>query len=80
MAHKKNKSMGFCQTGKGVMKDDEKVKSTTTSNPDGSYTETRTKGGRTGSSTYKKESKDSNVYVNENNQKRTFTKVKAKES
>ena len=46
------------------------VKSTTTSNPDGTYTVTKSKKDKSASTTYKKESKDSDVYVNENNQKR----------
>ena len=60
-----------------VAKDEtkKKVKSTTKSNPDGSYSITKSDGKTSATSTYKKESKDSNVYVNENDQKRTFTTV-----
>ena len=79
MGHKKkNKSMGFCETGKSPLTNPNKggVKSETKSNPDGSYTITKSKGGKSNSTTYKKENPKSNVYVNENKQKRTFTKKK----
>ena len=71
------KSMDYCKRGpltKPNSKDE--VKSETKSNPDGSYTMTKSKGDKSASTTYKKESTDSNVYVNENGQKRTFTKKK----
>ena len=65
--------MDFCRTGASPLTNpNEKVKSTTTSNPDGSYSVTKSKGDKSGTTTYKKESKDSDVYVNENNQKRRF--------
>ena len=63
--------------GSKVAKDEtkKKVKSTTKSNPDGSYSITKSDGTTSATSTYKKESKNSNVYVNENKQKRTFSAV-----
>tara|TARA_R110001592_G_scaffold291653_1_gene561115 strand:+ start:426 stop:695 length:270 start_codon:yes stop_codon:yes gene_type:complete len=74
------KSMDYCKRGpltKPPTKGEE-VKSTTKSNPDGSYTITKSKKDKSNSTTYKRENpKDpkSNVYVNENGQKRTFTKT-----
>ena len=89
MNYKVNKDKSFIEKGGGagkralpdyskgydkVAKDpnEEKVESKTTSNPDGTYTITKSKDDKSASTTYKKE-KDSNVYVNENGQKRTFT-------
>ena len=72
------KSMDYCKRGpltKPNKGGKEEVKSTTKSNPDGTYTITKSKKDKSASTTYKKESKDSNVYVNENGQKRTFTKT-----
>tara|TARA_R100000951_G_scaffold64444_1_gene54402 strand:- start:42 stop:371 length:330 start_codon:yes stop_codon:yes gene_type:complete len=51
------------------------LKTKTIKNKDGSYTETRTKGQRSGSSTYRPTGKN-NVYVNEQGQKRQYTNAK----
>ena len=83
---KKERSMDNLRTCKPTMMDkgygkvakevpEQKVQSKTTSNPDGTFTVTKSKGKNSASSNYKKE-KDSNVYVNENGQKRTFDKIK----
>lgn len=58
-----------------VSEEKNKLKTKTTLNKDGSYTETRTLGNKTGSSTYKPTGKN-NVYVNEQGQKRQYTSTK----
>ena len=72
-----SKGYGVPQKGVTTLADEE-VKSETTSNPDGTFTITKSKNDQSNSTTYKKE-KDSNVYVNENGQKRTFNKIDKKD-
>lgn len=52
-----------------------KVTSKTVQNKDGSYTETKSDGKRSGSSTYKPTGRN-NVYINEQGQKRQYTSTK----